>query len=304
MEQSLAANPSAILKSFAAHKNKKYTLLFITAILLVVTFSEAFARQSRITWNPDPLAPESIAPGEEITYTVSLTNTGSFPIFSTKRLQVVAKGDAAKYISITQPEFKNKVFKRGETVTFDVTLSVPHEASVGITEGKLLLKRALRNRVLHVWRTKALRVEFTFSLIPLPPDPGEEGKITIAGIDSDNDGVRDDIQRWIVFNFPDQPAIRAGLRQYAIAQQKALIDADSEEMALSHSEEKARASRCLKAMVGLDEGYEYYTSLKVQTLNTNERSLAYIKYDRHLGGHVFHVPDVSLDMCDFDPSNI
>ncbi|MDX8380534.1 MAG: hypothetical protein R8M14_00305 [Ghiorsea sp.] len=31
----------------------------------------------------------------------------------------------------------------------------------------------------------------------LPPDPGAAGRGTLAGIDSDNDGVRDDVQRWI-----------------------------------------------------------------------------------------------------------
>jgi len=31
----------------------------------------------------------------------------------------------------------------------------------------------------------------------LPPNPGEAGKATLQGIDSDNDGVRDDIQRYI-----------------------------------------------------------------------------------------------------------
>ena len=30
--------------------------------------------------------------------------------------------------------------------------------------------------------------------VVLPPDPGEEGKLTLLGIDSDGDGVRDDIQ--------------------------------------------------------------------------------------------------------------
>ncbi len=30
--------------------------------------------------------------------------------------------------------------------------------------------------------------------INLPPDPGEVGKLTLQGVDSDEDGVRDDVQ--------------------------------------------------------------------------------------------------------------
>ena len=33
----------------------------------------------------------------------------------------------------------------------------------------------------------------------LPPDPGEAGKLTLAGIDSNNDGVRDDLERDSVY---------------------------------------------------------------------------------------------------------
>ena len=52
----------------------------------------------------------------------------------------------------------------------------------------------------------------------LPPDPGEAGKQTLEGIDSDNDGVRDDVQRYIAnryTRFDD----RAALTQYARALQ-------------------------------------------------------------------------------------
>lgn len=44
----------------------------------------------------------------------------------------------------------------------------------------------------------------------LPPDPGETGKKTILGIDSDGDGIRDDIQIAITKLIPDDPYKRAG----------------------------------------------------------------------------------------------
>jgi hypothetical protein len=43
----------------------------------------------------------------------------------------------------------------------------------------------------------------------LPPDPGAAGKKTILGIDSDGDGVRDDIQIAVTKLIPDDPYARA-----------------------------------------------------------------------------------------------
>lgn len=152
----------------------------------------------------------------------------------------------------------------------------------------------------------ALGFEVDSTLIDdgLPPDPGEAGKETLEGIDSDGDGVRDDLQRWIALNFSNDPAIQAGLTQYILPLQQALIDAESEELALIHRNTKSLARRCLDAILGIQQAYEYYTLLKVQTLNTAERSRAYIIYDNQLGGHVFSVPNSSLNDCDFDPNNI
>jgi len=44
--------------------------------------------------------------------------------------------------------------------------------------------------------------------LALPPDPGKAGKETLLGIDADKDGVRDDIQRYIYFTYPDDKKLR------------------------------------------------------------------------------------------------
>ena len=44
----------------------------------------------------------------------------------------------------------------------------------------------------------------------LPTDPGKAGKETLLGIDTDGDGVRDDIQRYIYFTYPDDKKLRLG----------------------------------------------------------------------------------------------
>jgi head-tail adaptor len=47
------------------------------------------------------------------------------------------------------------------------------------------------------------------------PDPGEEGKKTLLGIDSDKDGVRDDVQIWINQQYSKSSNINNALRQQA-----------------------------------------------------------------------------------------
>lgn len=244
----------------------------------------------KVSWTPSSLY-ASVAAGE------STTTTATFvPTENATNVSVLVVPEIAPYVSVSPTSFPSVM--KGASYQVAVTMSAPADMVVGVFDGTIQLLQGTRTLA------KPLPVDITFSPIPLPPDPGEEGMVTIEGIDSDGDGVRDDVQRWIVLSFPDQPEIRAGLRQFAIAQQRALLDADSEDLALTHRDEKDRARSCLAAIAGLHEGYRYFTSLEAQMLNTRARSLAYIQYDSHLRGHVFHLREVTLGMCDFDPANI
>jgi hypothetical protein len=60
--------------------------------------------------------------------------------------------------------------------------------------------------------TRGLPLPATDVPIVLPPDPGEAGKLTLEGIDSDHDGVRDDLQREIVYMYPQNDEVRRVLR--------------------------------------------------------------------------------------------
>ncbi len=72
-------------------------------------------------------------------------------------------------------------------------------------------------------------------LAELPPDPGKAGKQTLLGIDTDGDGLRDDIQRYIYFTYTDDDKLRLGLRQYATEFQGVLADADDRTAAYNHA---------------------------------------------------------------------
>ena len=56
--------------------------------------------------------------------------------------------------------------------------------------------------------TRGLPPPATDVPVVLPPDSGQAGKATLAGIDSDHDGVRDDLEREIVYMYPQNQEIR------------------------------------------------------------------------------------------------
>ncbi len=81
----------------------------------------------------------------------------------------------------------------------------------------------------------------------LPPDPGRSGKETLAGVDSDGDGVRDDVQRFIVENYGySERGVRA-LNNLARSYQVEILTADSasREQVNNLSEQISKDASCL-----------------------------------------------------------
>ncbi len=281
---------------------KRVLLGFVPVVLLMLFAGVAVALPPRITWTPNPLVTESITPGESATYTVTFKNTGYLPIPVTNQLRVVPEGDIAKYVTVVPPKFPS-IVKRGQSVTFDVAVMVPGDAPVGVSDGTLVLKRVLPNgKVKEVWRAEALYAEFTFSPIPLPPDPGEAGKITIEGIDLDGDGVRDDVQRWIVFNAYTSESGRAALMQYATALQDSLT-ATSDDVAIAAARARRDSIDCLYFVRGdKDDSSGLIANLRAQALNTPERSRKYIADQSVLSGvSLTSGIDEWQYKCRFDP---
>ncbi|UXY15498.1 hypothetical protein N8I74_00335 [Chitiniphilus purpureus] len=68
----------------------------------------------------------------------------------------------------------------------------------------------------------------TINGIKVPPDPGAEGRRTLAGIDSDNDGVRDDVQRFLAKEVGQHPArFRYAMEMARITQQEILAASEN-----------------------------------------------------------------------------
>ncbi len=119
----------------------------------------------------------------------------------------------------------------------------------------------------------------------LPPDPGEEGKKTLLGIDADGDGVCDDIQRYIYFTYSEDRKLRLGLTHYAMEFHGVLKDANDREACYEHANKMARHGECLWYLKGRDS-FDIIDQLLAEILNTRERSIAYITYSDNLGGRV------------------
>lgn len=134
----------------------------------------------------------------------------------------------------------------------------------------------------------------------LPPDPGEAGKATLAGIDSDNDGVRDDVQRYIALTYPDSEKTRAALTQFAKNMQQAVLEANDKKASLRNINEQGRVLGCLIFIVGdIHVASQILKNLESEVMNTVERRTAYDLFNDQLDGEVFdELADASESTCD------
>lgn len=287
--------------------------LAVSGILLTLVVGAAWALPPRISWEPGRLAPASIAPGESVTYSVTFTHTGYLPIPATKQLRIVPEGALAHYVTVTPPKFP-PVLKRGDRVTVQLTVSAPADVPLSVVRDEILLERILPNgKTMEVFRAEALPVELTFSPFPLPSDPGEAGKVTLQGIDANEDGVRDDIERWVVFNYPSSEKARLARFQLAKTYGAMLTagTAGNVQDALTLYGDGLNATNCIRYTSdpqGLRRDFlKEPPKLLAEMLNTRERSVAYGAYNALLAGKVINHPirsapeDNRLGCAGFDP---
>jgi hypothetical protein len=151
-------------------------------------------------------------------------------------------------------------------------------------------------------RTLSSAVQFavlapTSRPVVLPPDPGEAGKTNVAGIDSDNDGVRDDVERFIVFSHPESESIRKALTYVAQSMQSATVTATMPPSGVQSAD-------CLSYVASLRQidSSDLYAQLKEQQLNTSARFQSYITQTPT--SFVFGGPSDRSHTCPFDPFSL
>ena len=131
----------------------------------------------------------------------------------------------------------------------------------------------------------------------LPADPGDAGKATLQGIDSDNDGVRDDVQIGIAERYPNDISSQRVLTQQAVSLQNTIIAGDSGDQnnMAQVSEQIKRATNCLTST--MPDPAEDAAFIETQVVNTKARSDAYMKFNAAGNGQFFGV-DTSSNPCD------
>ncbi|PHR54702.1 MAG: hypothetical protein COA44_12500 [Arcobacter sp.] len=136
----------------------------------------------------------------------------------------------------------------------------------------------------------------------LPPEPDEAlNNSTLAGIDSNNNGVRDDVERKIYLN-NDKEIARQIQMQSAKKQQKRLEADDLIENAKEYQTLSYPDSGC-KGYLYMELNIDVYGSATEDyTFNTSDRVKKYMEYNLALSGGVYGTPN-SYEVessCDFN----
>jgi hypothetical protein len=124
----------------------------------------------------------------------------------------------------------------------------------------------------------------------LPPDPGEAGKATLEGIDSDNDGIRDDVQRYLATAYSDSPKIKEWFGEVAKADQKMIFLHNDRERLLQVTREKNRYLDCIYIIQDdLNMTMKEIGEYKAILYNTNDRIDSYSSIQKALSGASFRL---------------
>lgn len=174
---------------------------------------------------------------------------------------------------------------------------------------RLLVKIKDRSKKEHHFKTK-FKDHAMFAIdsslqVPLP-DPKLNDK-TIAGIDSDNDGIRDDIQRWINEEFSTQPKVQMAMRQIAMGRQLDLLSVANKEQSIIASNKYLNDAICLSSIVGIDQKSKLNRELDSKLLNTKDRLYAEIKANANFSGQAWELPNSAEGekaLCAFAPDSL
>ena len=161
------------------------------------------------------------------------------------------------------------------------------------------------------WRllsTKAGHDEFVYPerTFTFPPhfvkDPGQAGKDTLDGIDSDHDGVRDDLQRWIYARFPYDPKKRGALKQAVVVFQDYLnIDESDFKQRRKVEDQMLKAMHCLDFRMGIENSNDELKYIQAKSLNTKLRTERYFEVSKAFEGEFFSDAfDSNESACEYD----
>lgn len=154
-----------------------------------------------------------------------------------------------------------------------------------------------------------MRISLFISLLPIflliacgndsSEPPSLDRTDTIGGVDTDKNGIRDDIDTYIKKTYPNYEQKKA-VTQYARSLQASLlIDKDDEIAVKAATNAKAKAISCISMKVPdgkSPNGERVVREIVSITTNTKQRLLEYMALDKALDGTVISLP--SGEVCD------
>jgi hypothetical protein len=178
-------------------------------------------------------------------------------------------------------------------------------------ETNILIQAKYKNQTSN---TLALEIYKEISGHKLPPEPnGTINNSTLLGIDSNNNGVRDDVERWIFAEY-DEPIVQAVAMQNARAFQIILVDPSTTAKITTKFMEQINDCTSYYQLLAEDyndtivipRGKSLYKEQRPLILNTRERSRAYYEYNQALSGGVYpgRPWDTYKASCDFNETKI
>ncbi|MEK7099447.1 MAG: hypothetical protein AAB916_02925 [Patescibacteria group bacterium] len=106
----------------------------------------------------------------------------------------------------------------------------------------------------------------------LPPDPGADADKTIAGIDANTNGIRDDVELAIFKAYPDSAKTRAVLLQYALALQMEVTQPIVNEGTVTEVvREQSRAYSCVGEILSREDMNKYIEEGRILRSFVSER---------------------------------
>ena len=137
----------------------------------------------------------------------------------------------------------------------------------------------------------------------VPPDPGPDNDKTVSGIDSNNNGIRDDVERWIAHAYPTSAKMRAAASQVALNTQKQITtEGLTGESAYQLGLTDVSAVSCLVDNSGETGTPDNLENILALQLNTRSRANAFISFENTMGSRAFKMPKGNT--CDVSPSQL
>ncbi len=147
----------------------------------------------------------------------------------------------------------------------------------------------------------------------LPPEPNkEENDKTLLGIDSNSNGVRDDVERWIYKTYK-HPIERGIFMQSARAYNIVIVDPSKAHETVKYMDNQLSCefywrydARDNNESFKLDkyEARKIAKKMKKLQFNTLKRHMAYERYNAEFSGEVLSAPGASKAKCEFDENGI